>query len=336
MILQVRGRWSSQAREGEGTGTLEVKTELGLSQWYASLFPRGDGQALPSTTQGAAAVTSTVSTDNSLSDMYRSPPRPLPYDVDLRYFRLQRDGLVSRREKGSSHSHEETEPLRRSDIDADMESLTTAEKWNTTGEDGLKEIRKSSMKLSSRKSAAEFAYVCSSSEDEDVCPTCLEEYTRENPKIMTKCSHHFHLGCIYEWMERSENCPVCGKYHSSLNLYYPPNRTHPNLIFHRPHKHPEHRSSSSLYRRPRTPASPLLSQTRLAAHLLTPPRRSLPSEDDDVAAILPRSSTVPNEKSNGVFQRAQANSDDAEAAFRLLNIMCEHNIPHRTTDAITH
>ncbi|GAB2216493.1 hypothetical protein Droror1_Dr00024267 [Drosera rotundifolia] len=178
---------------------------------YASLFPRGDGQALPSTTQGAAAVTSIVSTDNSLSDMYRSPPRPLPYDVDPRYFRLQRDGLVSRREKGSSHSHEETEPLRRSDIDADIESLTIAEKWNTTGEDGSKEIRKSSVKLSSRKSAAEFAYVYSSSEDEDVCPTCLEEYTQENPKIMTKCSHHFHLGCIYEWMERSENCPVCGK-----------------------------------------------------------------------------------------------------------------------------
>ncbi|CAI0454463.1 unnamed protein product [Linum tenue] len=28
---------------------------------------------------------------------------------------------------------------------------------------------------------------------------------------MTKCSHHFHLGCIYEWMERSDSCPVCGK-----------------------------------------------------------------------------------------------------------------------------
>jgi len=39
----------------------------------------------------------------------------------------------------------------------------------------------------------------------------LAEYTKENPKIMTKCSHHFHLGCIYEWMERSDNCPVCGK-----------------------------------------------------------------------------------------------------------------------------
>jgi hypothetical protein len=45
----------------------------------------------------------------------------------------------------------------------------------------------------------------------------LAEYTKENPKIITKCSHHFHLGCIYEWMERSDNCPVCGKV---IYLYY--------------------------------------------------------------------------------------------------------------------
>lgn len=51
---------------------------------------------------------------------------------------------------------------------------------------------------------------CPMQEDEDVCPTCLEEYTVENPKIVTKCSHHYHLSCIYEWQERSETCPVCG------------------------------------------------------------------------------------------------------------------------------
>ncbi|KAH9707893.1 E3 ubiquitin-protein ligase [Citrus sinensis] len=48
-------------------------------------------------------------------------------------------------------------------------------------------------------------------EDEDVCPTCLEEYTLENPKIVTQCRHHYHLSCIYEWMERSPTCPVCSK-----------------------------------------------------------------------------------------------------------------------------
>ncbi|KVH96362.1 Zinc finger, RING/FYVE/PHD-type [Cynara cardunculus var. scolymus] len=50
-----------------------------------------------------------------------------------------------------------------------------------------------------------------SEDEEDVCPICLEEYTSENPRIVTKCSHHYHLSCIYEWNERSETCPVCSK-----------------------------------------------------------------------------------------------------------------------------
>ncbi|KAJ9535287.1 hypothetical protein OSB04_un001614 [Centaurea solstitialis] len=50
-----------------------------------------------------------------------------------------------------------------------------------------------------------------SEDDEDICPICLEEYTSENPRIVTKCSHHYHLSCIYEWNERSETCPVCSK-----------------------------------------------------------------------------------------------------------------------------
>ncbi|XVF85777.1 hypothetical protein PTKIN_Ptkin17bG0144700 [Pterospermum kingtungense] len=48
-------------------------------------------------------------------------------------------------------------------------------------------------------------------DEEDVCPTCLEEYITENPKIVLQCSHTYHLSCIYEWMERSEKCPICDK-----------------------------------------------------------------------------------------------------------------------------
>lgn len=48
-------------------------------------------------------------------------------------------------------------------------------------------------------------------EDEDNCPICLEEYDKENPRIDTICEHHFHLCCILEWMERSDNCPMCDK-----------------------------------------------------------------------------------------------------------------------------
>ncbi|KHG06917.1 hypothetical protein F383_00790 [Gossypium arboreum] len=37
------------------------------------------------------------------------------------------------------------------------------------------------------------------------------EYDAENPKLSTKCEHHFHLSCILEWMERSDTCPICAQ-----------------------------------------------------------------------------------------------------------------------------
>ncbi|KAK4409805.1 E3 ubiquitin-protein ligase [Sesamum angolense] len=143
---------------------------------YASLFHRGEERALPSSTQGTASLSSTASLDNSLADMYRSPPRPLPYDADPRYFRLQRDGLVSRREKGSSHSHEETEPLRTAEVEEESESVSSKNKWNKfTCEEESKEFNsRSSLKLSTAKPTTGFAHIYTSSEDEDVCPTCLE------------------------------------------------------------------------------------------------------------------------------------------------------------------
>eukprot|EP00238_Polyblepharides_amylifera_P004031 CAMPEP_0196591384 /NCGR_PEP_ID=MMETSP1081-20130531/69416_1 /TAXON_ID=36882 /ORGANISM="Pyramimonas amylifera, Strain CCMP720" /LENGTH=93 /DNA_ID=CAMNT_0041914729 /DNA_START=1081 /DNA_END=1359 /DNA_ORIENTATION=- len=42
-------------------------------------------------------------------------------------------------------------------------------------------------------------YALDYEEEEVCCPTCLEEYTEDNPQILTDCAHHFHLGCIYEW-----------------------------------------------------------------------------------------------------------------------------------------
>mmetsp|Transcript_22514 Transcript_22514/g.62453 ORF Transcript_22514/g.62453 Transcript_22514/m.62453 type:complete len:166 (-) Transcript_22514:478-975(-) len=54
-----------------------------------------------------------------------------------------------------------------------------------------------------------FSFIDDSDINMDVCPTCLEGYTIENPQISTYCKHHFHLSCIYEWLERSHLCPVC-------------------------------------------------------------------------------------------------------------------------------
>ncbi|XP_047313262.1 E3 ubiquitin-protein ligase At3g02290-like [Impatiens glandulifera] len=170
---------------------------------YSSIFHREEEHTTSSSVQG----TYPSSLDDSFMSMYRSPPRPLPYDADPRCFRLQRDGLILRREKGSSHASEETEPF-------NTDAVNSANKWNECGcEEGSKEYSsRNSVKLSSEeKMVAGYAHIYSNSDEEDVCPTCLEEYIIENPKIVTKCSHHFHLGCIYEWMERNENCPVCGK-----------------------------------------------------------------------------------------------------------------------------
>jgi RNA polymerase subunit RPABC4/transcription elongation factor Spt4 len=136
----------------------------------------------------------------------------LPYDADPRYLQSQGDGLVSRRDKGSSQSHEETEPLR-SDVDDASEYVGSGGKWDESinSKELVEYNSRSSLKLSADKTTQGFGHIYALPEDEDVCPTCLEEYTDENPKIVTKCSHHFHLGCIYEWMERSDSCPVCGK-----------------------------------------------------------------------------------------------------------------------------
>lgn len=130
-------------------------------------------------------MTSTASLDNSLSDMYHSPPRPLPYDADPRHFCSQRDGFVSRHEKGSSHLNEESEPLR-SDVDGDQESLNSGGKWNESAcEDGSKEYRsKSSLRLSSAKYTTGVGLVYASSEEEDVCPTCLEGRDIHYPLIL--------------------------------------------------------------------------------------------------------------------------------------------------------
>uniref|UniRef100_A0A1J3FQA0 RING-type E3 ubiquitin transferase n=1 Tax=Noccaea caerulescens TaxID=107243 RepID=A0A1J3FQA0_NOCCA len=177
---------------------------------YITVFRRGETRSLPSSVQATASITSSSSHDNFLSEAFRSTPRPLPYDADPRYIR----SLVSRREKGSSHSHEEAEPLRSDGDAADSESFRGCSKWgNNKSDKDTKEdySSKSSLRISKSKSMVDTESIYVLSEDEDVCPTCLEEYTSENPKIVTKCCHHFHLGCIYEWMERSENCPVCGK-----------------------------------------------------------------------------------------------------------------------------
>ncbi|KAF5825738.1 hypothetical protein DUNSADRAFT_7254 [Dunaliella salina] len=31
----------------------------------------------------------------------------------------------------------------------------------------------------------------------------------DNPKTFTACGHHFHVPCLFEWIERKDTCPIC-------------------------------------------------------------------------------------------------------------------------------
>ena len=47
--------------------------------------------------------------------------------------------------------------------------------------------------------------------DDDCCPTCLEEWSGDNPAVpLPGCGHAFHLACVLEWSQRASSCPVCG------------------------------------------------------------------------------------------------------------------------------
>ncbi|KAK9276462.1 hypothetical protein L1049_005995 [Liquidambar formosana] len=188
-----------------------------LFSGYSAMFHRLDGRSVASPIQGSTTLASSgigmALPDSSLNDTHLSVSRPVPYEADQRYTRLQRDGLVSRRDKSMTHFQEDSQPLRRNLSSSGTEPFSFGKKWNgvDSEEDGNLGHSESSEKALGTKVAPGLTYIQPSSEDEDVCPTCLDEYTPENPKITTRCSHHFHLGCIYEWMERSESCPICGK-----------------------------------------------------------------------------------------------------------------------------
>lgn len=198
------------------------------------MFQRIEGLPVSSTSsvQGTSSSSSVgFSTPTSLND--ENATRPLPYDAENRFTRLQR-GLVSRREKTMTHYQEDSQ--------SGMEIMDFAKRRlggaDSADQDASKSGNLESLEKSLKVKASEGLLYEQTSDSEDVCPTCLEgkflcvtffcttyflvytsinkvmecaEYNLENPKIVTQCSHHFHLGCIYEWMERSDTCPMCGK-----------------------------------------------------------------------------------------------------------------------------
>lgn len=141
----------------------------------------------------AAGFLVDLNLDTSIPDTFRSPPTPIPFDVVLG--RPQSTDSNSAGEPGNASGFETDIPAENKESDLKAEPgflLASAKKIGT-------ELLKSSPHLNS----------LTADEEADVCPTCLEDYDAENPRIVTKCNHHFHLSCILEWMERSDTCPIC-------------------------------------------------------------------------------------------------------------------------------
>ncbi|PON62909.1 43kDa postsynaptic protein [Parasponia andersonii] len=151
--------------------------------------------------------------DTSSPDTYRPPPAPVPYDVALGHPHSppvvqeicgdKNSAVAQSQATTNSDSVQEVAGGNVQDPLPKCEDLKESDcKTETVFEiDAAKELE---VELSKKVES-----VVLTTEEEDVCPICLEEYDRENPKLATKCDHHFHLACILEWMERSESCPVC-------------------------------------------------------------------------------------------------------------------------------
>uniref|UniRef100_A0A2P2INM4 RING-type E3 ubiquitin transferase n=1 Tax=Rhizophora mucronata TaxID=61149 RepID=A0A2P2INM4_RHIMU len=177
-------------------------------------YPRASDEHIPlSSRHGVTSAMSSgllvdTNLDTSVPDAYRPPPAPTPFDVVLRSPHAPQVAAET-----CSNRNDGTVPTTDSGSDQETAGVNTQETLTKCEDKGLHCKAESDLELSSEKEkknelSKPFESLVLEIEEE-VCPTCLEEYDAENPKITTKCEHHFHLACILEWKERSDTCPVC-------------------------------------------------------------------------------------------------------------------------------
>lgn len=189
-------------------------------------------ESLTSDDSAAIAFTSDLlddlNLDRSTPDTYRSPPAPIPFEVVLGH--SQSIGSQFTDETVVQHSCD----IKLSDRKAEMESLLASLK--KTGIDLVKSnppIIKSAEEEDVCPTCLEgiqmniirgttsvlppplYLFLLYFLYNQPFCEwlksECLyfAEYDTDNPRIVSKCNHHFHLSCILEWMERSRTCPIC-------------------------------------------------------------------------------------------------------------------------------
>ncbi|XP_076961138.1 putative E3 ubiquitin-protein ligase RHB1A [Bidens hawaiensis] len=150
-------------------------------------------QLLPARSSAAAVIPTGLlvdtNLDTSIPDTYRLPPAPIPYDANPQ-------GPPNNREDSANKNNL---PVQTNDSEPETKVSGGGE---NVAKEAVESVITEEFDDEIKKSNTPFVAP-------EECPTCLEEYDEENPKIITKCDHHFHLSCILEWMERSETCPMC-------------------------------------------------------------------------------------------------------------------------------
>ncbi|XVE57919.1 hypothetical protein DITRI_Ditri04bG0128300 [Diplodiscus trichospermus] len=182
-------------------------------------YPRPSDEHMPLSSHSAAASARSTglllvntNLEVSVPDACRPPPAPMPFDAVLGH--PQTPPVAQ-----GIHNSKSEEAVQTTNIDSSQDTVAVNTQETSIKSEDTKELdckAQSDTEIESPKGLEELSkpvelIVYTKEEEEDVCPTCLEEYDAENPKIITKCEHHFHLACILEWMERSDTCPVCDK-----------------------------------------------------------------------------------------------------------------------------
>ncbi|XP_039139927.1 probable E3 ubiquitin-protein ligase RHB1A isoform X1 [Dioscorea cayenensis subsp. rotundata] len=189
------------------------RAEINRAPIYVYCPQTSDGGPLSSANGPASSVPASVlvdtNLDTSIPDTFRAPPAPLPYDVGLTHAQTLPSSFGNSGNKTDHVQPADSLSLGEAVSGGTSEGLATAESLKGSVLKSTSDDAHDSAKIAEDEPSKFCEPVSSAVDEEDVCPICLEEYDLENPRILTKCEHHYHLACILEWMERSDTCPVC-------------------------------------------------------------------------------------------------------------------------------
>ena len=46
-------------------------------------------------------------------------------------------------------------------------------------------------------------------QDEETCAVCLDDFAADPRHLDLVCTHNFHAECLYDWLAKSDACPMC-------------------------------------------------------------------------------------------------------------------------------